>query len=197
MAFSSASVVLPGWRRGPWPRGPARFCKESRAPRLHRRTLQKHSNVSVWSAQACLWSEGLSFLSQTVENKLTLGRNLGSLRHMSVYLRLFITTLPQRPSAVNTIITIEQNQLEESSVIANWIFKNRAGFQLNSLLSCLQEIKKAILSDMTKLGKEAGLKSFEQVMVPTDFLEKSKFLLKEISSNQANGICFEKNVDWD
>lgn len=30
-------------------------------------------------------------------------------------------------------------------------------------LFCLQEIKKAILSDMTKLGKEAGLKSFEQV----------------------------------
>lgn len=30
-------------------------------------------------------------------------------------------------------------------------------------LLCLQEIKKAILSDMTKLGKEAGLKSFEQV----------------------------------
>ena len=29
---------------------------------------------------------------------------------------------------------------------------------------CLQEIKKAILSDMTKLGKEAGLKSFEQVI---------------------------------
>lgn len=27
-----------------------------------------------------------------------------------------------------------------------------------------QEIKKAILSDLTKLGKEAGLKSFEQVM---------------------------------
>lgn len=33
---------------------------------------------------------------------------------------------------------------------------------------CLQEIKKAILSDMTKLGKEAGLKSFEQVTVPHD-----------------------------
>lgn len=28
----------------------------------------------------------------------------------------------------------------------------------------LQVIKKAILSDMTKLGKEAGLKSFEQVI---------------------------------
>lgn len=28
---------------------------------------------------------------------------------------------------------------------------------------CLQEVKKAILSDMIKLGKEAGLKSFEQV----------------------------------
>lgn len=31
---------------------------------------------------------------------------------------------------------------------------------------CLQEIKKAILSDMTKLGREAGLKSFEQVIGP-------------------------------
>lgn len=31
---------------------------------------------------------------------------------------------------------------------------------------CLQEVKKAILSDMTKLGKEAGLKSFEQVTTP-------------------------------
>lgn len=28
-----------------------------------------------------------------------------------------------------------------------------------------QEVKKAILSDMTKLGREAGLKSFEQVTV--------------------------------
>lgn len=28
-----------------------------------------------------------------------------------------------------------------------------------------QEVKKAILSDMTKLGREAGLKSFEQVNV--------------------------------
>lgn len=29
---------------------------------------------------------------------------------------------------------------------------------------CLQEVKRAIISDLTKLGKEAGLKSFEQVM---------------------------------
>lgn len=27
----------------------------------------------------------------------------------------------------------------------------------------LQEVKKAVIADMTKLGKEAGLKSFEQV----------------------------------
>lgn len=33
---------------------------------------------------------------------------------------------------------------------------------------CLQEMKKAILSDMTKLGKEAGLKSFEQVTAPRE-----------------------------
>lgn len=36
-------------------------------------------------------------------------------------------------------------------------------------LICLQEIKKAVLSDMIKLGKEAGLKSFEQVMYPCEF----------------------------
>lgn len=28
---------------------------------------------------------------------------------------------------------------------------------------CLQEVKKAILEDLIRLGKEAGLKSFEQV----------------------------------
>ena len=30
-------------------------------------------------------------------------------------------------------------------------------------MTYLQEIKKAILADLTRLGKEAGLKSFEQV----------------------------------
>lgn len=34
---------------------------------------------------------------------------------------------------------------------------------------CLQDVKKAIISDLTKLGKEAGLKSFEQVMRPHAF----------------------------
>lgn len=43
------SVVLPGWRRGSRPWGPARFCQESWRPRLLGRTLQKHSNASVWS----------------------------------------------------------------------------------------------------------------------------------------------------
>lgn len=36
----------------------------------------------------------------------------------------------------------------------------------DDIFSCgSQEVKKAILSDMTKLGREAGLKSFEQVNV--------------------------------
>lgn len=42
-----------------------------------------------------------------------------------------------------------------------------AGGQETDWIFCFfffQEIKKAILSDLTKLGKEAGLKSFEQVM---------------------------------
>lgn len=36
--------------------------------------------------------------------------------------------------------------------------------------SSLQQMKKAIISDLIKLGREAGLKSFEQVSVPA--LEK-------------------------
>lgn len=42
-----------------------------------------------------------------------------------------------------------------------------------SMLTCCcpwQEVKKAILRDMTRLGKEAGLKSFEQVKVPSDLI---------------------------
>lgn len=45
----SVSAVLPGWRRGARPRGPAGFCSRSPVPGLHRRALQKQSNVSVWS----------------------------------------------------------------------------------------------------------------------------------------------------
>lgn len=39
-----------------------------------------------------------------------------------------------------------------------------------TFFSCLQDVKKAIISDMTKLGKQAGLKSFEQVMRPHAFM---------------------------
>lgn len=34
---------------------------------------------------------------------------------------------------------------------------------MNLTVFCSQEIKKAIIMNMTKLGREAGLKSFEQV----------------------------------
>lgn len=33
----------------------------------------------------------------------------------------------------------------------------------NLILTCFQDVKKAILEDILTLGKEAGLKSFEQV----------------------------------
>lgn len=67
--------------------------------------------------------------------------------------------------------------------VNKYISKNRAGFDLSFIcifdmllkidLFCLQEIKKAILSDMTKLGKEAGLKSFEQVKLLFMFPQKT------------------------
>lgn len=54
-----------------------------------------------------------------------------------------------------------------------------------------QEMKKAILSDMTKLGKEAGLKSFEQVM----FKKSTKLTcILEWFYWHLNGIVLSKDI---
>lgn len=59
----------------------------------------------------------------------------------------------------------------------------------------LQEMKKAILSDMTKLGKESGLKSFEQVKVPTELPQmKQCNLYMKVHFYQGNLLFCCKNL---
>lgn len=45
---------------------------------------------------------------------------------------------------------------------------------------CSQDVKKAILEDMVKLGKESGLKSFEQVSLTLILICQNKCFVRDI-----------------